>query len=133
MAVTLGIIIAFFLILTQSVWVFNWIFSSMVPVPYSAEVSIGAAAVVAGFGAGWMAHRYGISSWRVGVLVGLVPAAAIVIGTTVLGDLARIIRETSPGRYALFGGEIAVAVLACRMGAVLRAKVRGPGRLSAVR
>lgn len=125
MAITLGITIAFFLILTQSVWVFNWVFSTIFPGPYTTDASVGAAALTAGFGAGWMAHRHRISEWRVGLFAALVPAAAIVIGTTVIGDLVRLLRETPPVRYGLFAAEMAVAFFACRLGAFARAKIRG--------
>jgi hypothetical protein len=124
MGAMLGILIAFYLIFTQSVWVFGRIFGYLIPMPYETEVSYAIAALIAGVAAGWMAHRYRVSEWRVGLLAGLAPVAAILIGTTLLGEFTAILQRTSPLRYVLFAGEVALAVFACKLGALARARVR---------
>ncbi|HEY6103002.1 MAG TPA: hypothetical protein VI007_07240 [bacterium] len=128
MGVTLGILIAFYLIFTQSVWVFARIFGYLIPVPNEMEVSYASAALIAGVAAGWMAHRYNLSAWRVGLLAGIAPVAVILIGTTLIGEFAAILQRTTPLRYALFAGEVALAILSCKLGALARAKVRGRPR-----
>lgn len=94
MGVTLGILIAFYLIFTQSVCVFARIFGYLISVPNEMEVSYASAALIAGAAAGWMAHRYNLSSWRVGLLAGFAPVAAILIGTTLIGEFAAILHRT---------------------------------------
>ena len=128
MAAIVGILIAFYLVFTQSVWIFGRILAFIFPVPYERELSFGAAAIVAGLAAGWMAHRYGVSAWRVGLLAGLAPVAAVLLGTTFISEFAKLIRETPPIEYALLVGEVALAMFACKLGALARAKVRGRTR-----
>ncbi len=130
MGAILGILIAFYLIFTQSVWIFGRIFGYLIPVPNETEVSYAFAALIAGVTAGWMAHRYNVSEWRVGLLAGFAPVAAILIGTTLIGEFAAILQRTPPFRYVLFAGEVALAILACKLGALARAKVRGRTRPS---
>jgi hypothetical protein len=128
MGALLGILIAFYLVFIQSVWLFQRIFGFIIPMPHRTDVSYALAALVAGVAAGWMAHRYRVSEWRVGFLAGLAPVAAILIGTTLIGEFTTIIRETPPLRYALFAGEIVLAMIACKLGALARAKIRGRTR-----
>lgn len=128
MSAIVGILIAFYIVFTQSVWIFGRLLPFIFPVPYERELSFGAAAVVAGLAAGWMAHRYGVSAWRVGLFAGLAPAAAVLIGTTFIGEIAKLIRETPPLEYALLVGEVVLAMFACKLGALARAKVRGRTR-----
>ena len=130
MGVMLGILVAFFLIFTQSVWVFGRVFGYLLPVPNEMEVSYASAALIAGVAAGWMAHRYNVSEWRVGLLAGFAPVVAILIGTTLIGEFAAILQKTPPIRYVLFAGEVALVILACKLGALVRAKVRGRTRPS---
>ena len=125
MSAIVGILIAFYLVFTQSVWIFGRILAFISPVPYERELSFGTAAVVAGLAAGWMAHRYGVSAWRVGLFAGLAPVAAVLIGTTFINEIAKLVRETPPIEYVLLVGEIALAMFACKLGALARAKVRG--------